>query len=234
MYRIQFGVILGVAAAAGCVGELEDEEAVRESNVSLRPYARTPNTPPLFAGTGEALEQSDDESEDGDGTGDAQPETDDDTPDDDGDSADEDSDDDSSAEDSDADDSDDAANELDIPASCGDVPRDIFASPTKCGTAICHGSADEPIDGSLGVVSDLGYSVDDVFDRMLDFEVEDGACAGELIIDGDNPEDSLLLTKLTEGSCGNIMPFPLPGFEISEEEIDCIEAWVFALVEASN
>lgn len=108
--------------------------------------------------------------------------------------------------------------------SCGDVPKEIFGVVGKCGSAACHGSSDAaPV-----AYSDLGHSTDDVTTRLVDMPGT-GACASYKMIDAEHPEDSLMLTKLTDSPpCGQKMPF---GGMISAAERDCILAWTRVIIE---
>lgn len=115
--------------------------------------------------------------------------------------------------------------------SCDATP--IFES--SCGTNLCH----ETEDGlaPFGGVDLLAPGVEErLLNRPASYEnVHDpGACPRgqpELLIDTENPEESLLLTKLTgEHACGEAMPTPNPPNELSEQNIDCVRRWIADLV----
>ncbi|MEN9579858.1 MAG: hypothetical protein RJA70_2867 [Pseudomonadota bacterium] len=117
-----------------------------------------------------------------------------------------------------------------LPAACGDVPRDLFGDPKKCGSSSCHGSEGQP-PISAGR-TDLGSKPDDVFKAMLGFKLKGGACEGRLVIDPLEPEASLLLAKLSEPApCG--LPMPL-GSGLGVQEKECIELWIKAEIAAAK
>lgn len=122
-------------------------------------------------------------------------------------------------------------------ASCDNAPA-IFQ--TKCGTSICHqGSNGTAPTGGVELVTPPGgmtlgqsllnqaatYPLGEAFTTNWE------ACpttAPELIIDGANAANSLLLHKLGLGTgtfaCGDPMPSLPPA--LTQEEKDCIVAWV--------
>jgi hypothetical protein len=86
-----------------------------------------------------------------------------------------------------------------------------------CTGAICHGVGGKSPDfGSPGLAP-----------RLLDQPAaEDGVCAGQLLIDGEHPERSLLLTKLGNAPpCGSPMPLTNRS-ALTEADRDCIEEYV--------
>ncbi len=115
-----------------------------------------------------------------------------------------------------------------IPDECRGVPA-LFSSPL-CGGA-CHGSAATDgmaaVPASLGV--DLGTDEETLISRLLDVPAPAGSmCEGRLLIDTTNPEQSLLITKLSNPPpCGLIMPFG--GLPISESDRQCIIDWTLAV-----
>lgn len=114
-----------------------------------------------------------------------------------------------------------------VPASCGDVPSMIFGASNKCGGAACHGSPGTP----AVAYADLGSSPNDAHTRLLDVEGT-GACAGKFIIDTANPDESLLITKLSSpAACG--LPMPV-GPALTAEEIQCVTDWTRAAAQLAN
>lgn len=217
-----FALAFGLSA---CAGELADEETIRDSQLQLRPEPRAPNQPPTAASpkpartsdeqTGElearpASPDAGPKSALGPGTEREPPSP-------------------SKPKPVREEEPPVAPKPLPIPKECGDVPKDIFANPKKCGTANCHGGTGEAPNHALGAVTDLGFSTEDVFERLKNQELSEGLCAGKSLIDPDNYEQSLLLQKLSDKPpCGFKMPYLGPAFAISEQDETCIAAWLKA------
>lgn len=117
-------------------------------------------------------------------------------------------------------------------ASCDALP--IFE--TSCDSSLCHETEDGlPPFGSIdllapGVANRLvgqPASYENVHDLA--------ACPTgepELLINSENPEQSLLLTKLTgQHACGDAMPIPNPPNALSDEDIDCVRRWIASAIE---
>lgn len=114
--------------------------------------------------------------------------------------------------------------------------RPIFE--TSCNTNLCHetedglppfGGIDLLAPGIAGRLLDQPASYENVHDLA--------ACptsASELLIDSENPEQSLLLTKLTgQHACGDAMPIPNPPNALSDEDIDCVRRWIASVIEGA-
>jgi hypothetical protein len=90
-----------------------------------------------------------------------------------------------------------------------------------CGGIACHGTADFE-----------GFYVDLVRTELVGKEGT-GQCAGQYIIDPNDPEASLLITKLSDTpACGAQMPFA--GLTISTEQRDCLVEWTRAVATAAK
>lgn len=125
--------------------------------------------------------------------------------------------------------------ELDRPGDFwGDDECDALPLFQQCSGGICH-SGDDP----SGTVELLAPGVED---RLIGVpasyaNVRGGAdaCptdAPELLVDPEDIERSLMLTKLTgTHACGDRMPFP-PTPSFSKDEIDCVRKWIHRIVEA--
>ncbi len=207
---------LGAVLASSCYEDLEDEDEYRERlRNAVNDLPRTPNMPPPGAG---------------DGTG-----ADDATTTDDSTTADDSTMDDSTMDDSAADDStmddtvtDDSGGGMFVPPpGCEDVPTAIFGVELKCGGIGCHGTPDvAPL-----AASDLGNMTDDLVTR-LPASNGTGVCADYPLVDVDDPDNSLLITKLSESPpCGSPMP---AGGTISDEERNCIIEWTRAVAAAAQ
>jgi len=91
-----------------------------------------------------------------------------------------------------------------------DVEADIFQE--KCNTSTCHNASDE--------AANLDLESPGIASRVVGV---DGECTG-VLADPDNPEESLLYTKLDSSpGCGLQMPL---GGELSDEEKSCILEWI--------
>ena len=138
--------------------------------------------------------------------------------------------DDSAADDSTMDDTvtDDSGGGMFVPPpGCEDVPTAIFGVELKCGGIGCHGTPDvAPL-----AASDLGNMTDDLVTR-LPASNGTGVCADYPLVDVDDPDNSLLITKLSESPpCGSPMP---AGGTISDEERNCIIEWTRAVAAAAQ
>ena len=102
-----------------------------------------------------------------------------------------------------------------------------------CGSASCHGdegtnNASQPSEAPFWIFSPT---------RNTDWIGQAGSvtddldCSGEMIINGTNPSQSLLVSSLrSQAACGLEMPdgFPIP--ESDADVITCIESWVNGVV----
>jgi hypothetical protein len=98
-----------------------------------------------------------------------------------------------------------------------DVPRDILEP--RCATSGCH-------DGSSSVAG-LDLSGEDLALRLYD--VESMGCAGERLIDAENPDESYLLERVSDApSCGGeaLPSMPLGEDPLTAEEQDCLREWI--------
>lgn len=97
-------------------------------------------------------------------------------------------------------------------AACSlDVETDIFQP--KCNTANCHNATDQ--------AAQLDLESAGIGSRVAGVTAD---CSG-LLADPDNPEESVLYTKLdSDPGCGTQMP--LGGDELSAEEKNCILEWI--------
>jgi hypothetical protein len=108
------------------------------------------------------------------------------------------------------------------PATC-DAPTLVFqvdGMQGGCNGAACHvqGGAFPP---------DLVSA--DVADRLVDVPSEGQFCSGQLLIDSQNIENSLILKKLVaDPECGDQMPFGLD--PLSDEKAQCIRTWIQSVV----
>jgi hypothetical protein len=86
-----------------------------------------------------------------------------------------------------------------------------------CSGAICH---------TPGVMS-LDLQSDGLEQRLLNEPANPkGPCAGEKLVDGDKPDNSLLLKKISgKMTCGSPMPLTMPG-ALSEDQTRCIQEYV--------
>jgi len=99
-----------------------------------------------------------------------------------------------------------------------DAVNTVFR-PT-CGNGSCHTN-----EGA--VIGDFGVSAEKAASYVGRGSVRDTDCG--LIINPVEPQQSLILTKVTGGypsdqNCGGRMP--VGSFEITDEQIDCISDWV--------
>jgi hypothetical protein len=108
-----------------------------------------------------------------------------------------------------------------LSAECADVPTRILVS--KCGGDSCHGSPGMP----SFAFSDLVSTTDPAI--LLNVPAK-STCASKMLIDGDNPADSAILSAVqAEGHCsGSRMPFNGPPY-LSTDEISCLTEWVNAV-----
>ena len=101
-----------------------------------------------------------------------------------------------------------------------DVVEDIFVP--QCASSICHGI---PEDTSRDSAGELDLISDGVAERMI--SVESTQCAPELRVVPNQPDQSFLIMKLTgelPPGCGE--PMPATGAPLSDDEIDCVRAWI--------
>jgi hypothetical protein len=99
------------------------------------------------------------------------------------------------------------------------VEGDIF--PTFCADTTCHNAEDAA--GMLDLVTA------DVAARVVG-QPASVDCPGEVLADPQNPEDSLLYTKLfppPDVPCGSQMP--LVGTKLTEEQQQCVLDWIAGL-----
>jgi hypothetical protein len=104
------------------------------------------------------------------------------------------------------------------PASdCGDVVAD-FLIPT-CASEFCH--------GEMGT-SPLKLLASNTADGLIDAEAS-MTCEGEVYIDPDAPEQSLLYLKLgADPPCG--LRMPLGGMQVDDEQRACVLEWITGAV----
>jgi hypothetical protein len=95
---------------------------------------------------------------------------------------------------------------------CGDVPTRIFVK--SCGDTGCH--------GATGSQQGLDLVSPGVASRVVGVQAK--ACQGTLA-DPDNPEGSLLYTKLAaKPACGSQMPLARPA--LSSADAACVLGWI--------
>jgi hypothetical protein len=99
-----------------------------------------------------------------------------------------------------------------------DAVTEVFQ--VTCGGGSCHTNRG-------AVFGDFGVGQAEAASYVSRGSVRDPTCG--LIIDPREPEDSLILTKVTgeypsTGNCGG--PMPVGSYEITDEQIDCIADWV--------
>jgi hypothetical protein len=101
---------------------------------------------------------------------------------------------------------------------CGSIPQ-LFQQ--TCADASCHGSADS----STGL--DLRSNA--VAERLVGVPGS-AACGERLLIDPDDPANSLILLKLDEPPpCGSRMPL---GSELTAEQKACVRTWIDQVIGA--
>jgi mono/diheme cytochrome c family protein len=106
-----------------------------------------------------------------------------------------------------------------MPTAC-DAPATVFA--LRCANAGCHTRDDSA--GGLDLTAPF------LRDLLTDKPSSSDQCEGQLWMDAEHPENSLLLRKLgDEPPCGDPMP---PLGHLSDSEARCIEDWVRAAVAA--
>lgn len=104
-----------------------------------------------------------------------------------------------------------------VPVCPGNIDiRELFV--TKCGSAICH-AGDSP-------AAELDLVSPGVEFQLLDRESTE--CEGLVRVDATNPDNSFLLSKITDppAGCGNRMP--LVG-ALSADEVACMRAFVHSI-----
>jgi hypothetical protein len=87
----------------------------------------------------------------------------------------------------------------------------------KCGNSSCHGAPAEST--GLDLTSAMAGA-------RLDGRTGRTACTDKLLIDKDNPEDSVLYLKVSGSECGVRMPL---GGTLSADEQDCVLSWIEGL-----
>jgi hypothetical protein len=106
---------------------------------------------------------------------------------------------------------------MEPPAPVGETCNGFPILQQYCSTAGCHGQPDAPL-------GDFASSEE----AARDFVGRPGslACSGQgTVIDPDNPEDSLLVSKVAgDPPCGQ--PMPPTGDPLSEEEVTCLQEWI--------
>lgn len=90
-----------------------------------------------------------------------------------------------------------------------------------CARRVCHGSDDDPRAG-YRTFSDAAQS----YAALIDQPATGSECdAGEILVRPNDPDGSLLLTKLRgDASCGD--PMPLGGIPLRQVELDAVSAWI--------
>lgn len=110
--------------------------------------------------------------------------------------------------------------------------RPIFEE--RCSGGICHG--ENGAEGPAGGVDLVSPGVEGrLFGMAATYRnvenMADCPTTPELLINPNNPEASLLLTKIfNTHSCGDGMPIPNPP-GLPESEQECIRKWVFSVIE---
>jgi hypothetical protein len=89
----------------------------------------------------------------------------------------------------------------------------------NCGTSGCHGEGSNLED----------FAASEAAARAFIDKPGTLACTGQgLVIDTENPEDSLMVRKLSDDApCGQQMP--ISGEPLSAAEVECIEDWISGL-----
>jgi hypothetical protein len=86
----------------------------------------------------------------------------------------------------------------------------------RCAVAGCH--------GATGPASGLDLASPDIGTRLSGTAATSMACNGEVLIDPESPDDSILYGKLLDPpACGTRMPLGAP---LTAAQIDCIRRWV--------
>jgi hypothetical protein len=99
-----------------------------------------------------------------------------------------------------------------------DAFNEVFK--VTCGNGSCHSNRG-------ATIGDFAAGPDSAAAYVSRGSVRDPDCG--LIIDPLEPQNSLILTKITgdypsEGNCGG--PMPVGSFEVTDEQIDCVADWV--------
>jgi hypothetical protein len=108
---------------------------------------------------------------------------------------------------------------LENPERFGPLTCNVPASfKQSCASAGCH-SASSPANG-------LDLASDGVAARVVNVMASaSGSCAGHVLADPGNPDESLLVTKLGDSPpCGSHMP--LTGTSFTDAQIECVRSWI--------
>jgi hypothetical protein len=125
----------------------------------------------------------------------------------------------------------DAAAEIDAASSepdavdCAPVVQEVLVT---CGSIVCH----DPFSGGIGTSLDLSRP-DALPGSLLGLRSTDD-CGGALYIDLDEPEQSLLIRKISaDPPCGDRMPAgDRPPLDATQHE--CFVQWVYAAAQAAG
>ena len=105
------------------------------------------------------------------------------------------------------------------PDPCDYVFADIISSNASCAAVGCHGGDTPSQDLDL-----VATTPAELINRLSDLPASQ-ACAGEVLIDTANPENSLLYTKLlADFPCG-ISRMPI-GFPLPDSDTACVLSWI--------
>lgn len=97
----------------------------------------------------------------------------------------------------------------------------------RCGMEGCH----VPFEPTGG----LDFVSPDLSTRLVG--IESSTCAGELLINPQNPDESFLLNRLSPNpECAGepVLRMPGDGRHLSEAEMACVRAWVTSLAGGSH
>lgn len=104
----------------------------------------------------------------------------------------------------------------------------------KCAGGLCHSTEDgmPPVGGTDLTSEGVGARVLNAPATYADVsDMENCPDPPELLIDPENPEQSLLLTKLLgTHSCGEAMPVPNPPSALDDDAIECIRSWIQGVI----
>lgn len=109
---------------------------------------------------------------------------------------------------------------------CDDMKTILADSKNRCTN--CHNTTPDIIGGGLDLLSP------DAHNRLVDIESANPNCAGEKLIDSNNPDNSLLLKLVdktrydSSSKCLQMMPFGSQG--VHGDDVKCFEKWTNDLI----
>jgi hypothetical protein len=99
----------------------------------------------------------------------------------------------------------------------------IFPQTTKAQCSFCHSlPSNEKSNGSFSVGSDQASA----YQALVGKASTSAKCGGRTLVAPGNPDESLLLLKVTTPPCGDHMP--LGGSPLPEDQVEMIRSWIAA------